>query len=285
MGVYKISGATTQPVTIKLFNSSTDALITSSGISSGSYTLNAGYYPRNCYVVGLKSDGQAMAYGDINPVYIGTSIVEDTFTGTTLDTDKWLTATNGWGTVTVNDQLQLNSYLVAGSVGAHCYTKNNISKTGKLEVLFKWQGRVPYAGMDGTGALLIRSATATREGAYNSIQNRYVALCFRNYSAYNRRFAVNGSDASDKVYWSGYLQDNFGGLQFACNQWRYVYASLDFNTRVLYLNMDDGFRAGSYTFSQSIIDSLGSDVLVEFSLIDYNTSTSDLFDNVLIGKA
>lgn len=206
-------------------------------------------------------------------------ILDDDFTGVTLDTGLWTATTVGANsTVTQNDQL-----ILTGTIGAVCVARvvstTEIPTTGLVTVEMDWTPGKMYSGATGIPYVAIIPASPTRDGTYKFP-----------YSYPGIRLGVNTNTTSRTALsvglWNSTMGDvigNIGGAAVTCNENTQYHLKWEINwdTETTSLWLDTVSKVSGQTFSA--YTATGAHY-IELAFCNYGAASNPVekFDNLTI---
>jgi len=208
-----------------------------------------------------------------------TILIEDAFTGSTLNSSKWGTYTAPNASVSVDNELQLNNQTGSAHSGAHCYSKDEFSKSGIIVLTCKWK---PHSNHYSTAArphIKFTNLSSTRDSSYGARSQRFMALHLSGQYDTTNRTVLAIADAGVSGDWEGTTRA-IQNIDIVEDQWHNLEITVDCSSRLFTVDLDDGAYNFSATIDSSSWSSIGDNFVLEFSNPDYNKNNTEAFKDV-----
>jgi hypothetical protein len=215
-------------------------------------------------------------------------ILADTFTGATLDTDKWTAAASGAdSTVTQDDEL-----ILTGTVGAVGYARVisdlAIPTSGRVTIEVDWTPGKLYSGATGRPYIAIVPASPTREGTYyfpytSGASDACVTIQLGASTDTTSRTAI-GCGLFNSIFGSviGYVAY---AAELACaeNSTYALKLEINWDTKSLSFWLDGAKKITDQTFAYPDA-TFSDDHYIELAYCDYGAASNavEKFDNLVV---
>jgi hypothetical protein len=208
----------------------------------------------------------------------GYLVLQDDFSGSSLDTGKWTESNNQTASVTVNNQLELNTGTGTAHCGAHIYSDDNFNKTGTIRLEVKWKPGTNHYSSAWSPKIDFCKPTAGRDANYGARDEYFVALFLRDY--------LNTTDVEEISFRETVTTptpfttlDETNTPGFDESVWHDVLIEIDSDTRIFHVEID-GYWTLNGTIGSSAWSNIGSTFKLELGNNNYERTDTEYFKDL-----
>ena len=202
----------------------------------------------------------------------------DTFSGTSLDTDKWGTHIVPNASVTVNNELRINNQSGNAHSGSHCFSKTTFDKTGVLFFNVKWKPTINdhYNTGDHGPAIVFCDPSASREPTYYGYRTN---KCFKLRLAQTGAWTTNRTQLRLTNTINGTINKS---INIDETVWHDLRITIDCGKATVWVDLDNGDYVFGGEINSSTWSSIGSTFVIEFSTAEYNKTNTETFKDLYV---
>lgn len=216
-------------------------------------------------------------------MFYSETLLECSFSGTSLDTGLWSTYVVPAASVTVSGALELNNFSTDDYSGAHCYTNSFFNKEGIIILTCKWLPHKNHYNTAMIPSITFYDATSTREANYGEIQSKFVKILLGSTADTADRTSIYISGTSTTNSTTGTY---YGYIPISIDEilWHDLIIILNCNTREISVDLDGGLFYVLATIPGSVWDTITNYFRLEFSATDYLKDNTERFKDILLRK-
>jgi hypothetical protein len=202
-------------------------------------------------------------------------LVEDTFSGTTLDSAKWGTRTVPYASVSVDNALELNNEIGSSWSGAYIYSQDTFNRSGITTLTCRWWPHNDHYSSAYIPSIVFRHPTDfSPNSSYGRSDTNRVILHLGSSSDSTSRNTLALGDTYKTV--------DSTSISISEMAWHDLEIIINWDTREMSVDLDSGAYQLSGLMSTSVYHNIGDTFRVEFGTSDYNKANTEKFDDVLL---